>query len=123
MVPYRIEGIDTPIYAKRYVIQAPYFAESSVEIIAECSKNEKATGNNDCYFLDLFLSVDDYGTREPIVGLYFGSHNMNQEEIDTEVRAYILSQLDDTFHLLVRKYLLKEQLIEDWLNEHGDEMG
>ena len=44
MVPYRIEGIDTPIYAKRYVIQAPYFAESSVEIIAECSKNEKATG-------------------------------------------------------------------------------
>ena len=55
MVPYRIEGIDTPIYAKRYVIQAPYFAESSVEIIAECSKNEKATGNNDCYFLDLFL--------------------------------------------------------------------
>ena len=55
MVPYRIEGIDTPIYANRYVIQAPYFAESSVEIIAECSKNEKATGNNDCYFLDLFL--------------------------------------------------------------------
>ena len=97
-------------------------AENSVEIIAECSKNEKATGNNDYYFLELLFSVDDYGTREPIVGLYFGSQNMNQEEIDTEVSAYILSQLDDTFHLLVKRYLLKERLMEDWLNEHGDEM-
>lgn len=122
MVPYRIEGIDAPIYAKRYVIQGPYLAENSVEIIAECSKNEKTTGNNDYYFLELFFSVDDYGTREPIVGLYFGSQNMNQEEIDTEVSAYILSQLDDTFHLLVKRYLLKERLMEDWLNEHGDEM-
>ena len=76
MVPYRIEGIDAPICAKRYVIKGPHFAESSVEIIAECSKNEKATGNNDCYFLELFLSVEDYGTREPIVGLYFGSQNI-----------------------------------------------
>ncbi len=75
------------------------------------------------FFRAISLSVEDYGTREPIVGLYFGSQNMNQEEIDTEVRAYILSQLDDTFHLLVRKYLMKEQLIEDWLNEQGDEMG
>ena len=122
MVPYRIEGIDAPIYAKRYVIQGPYLAENSVEIIAECSKNEKATGNNDYYFLELLFSVDDYGTREPIVGLYFGSQNMNQEEIDTEVSAYHLSQLDDTFHLLVKRYLLKERLMEDWLNEHGDEM-
>ena len=122
MVPYRIEGIDAPICAKRYVIQGPYLAENSVEIIAECSKNEKATGNNDYYFLELLFSVDDYGTREPIVGLYFGSQNMNQEEIDTEVSAYILSQPDDTFHLLVKRYLLKERLMEDWLNEHGDEM-
>ena len=122
MTPYQIEGIDAPIYAKRYVIQGPYLTENSVEIIAECSKNEKATRNNDYYFLELFFSVDDYGTREPIVGLYFGSQNMNQEEIDTEVSAYILSQLDDTFHLLVKRYLLKERLMVDWLNEHGDEM-
>ena len=65
MTPYQIEGIDAPIYAKRYVIQGPYLTENSVEIIAECSKNEKATRNNDYYFLELFFSVDDYGTREP----------------------------------------------------------
>lgn len=123
MASYRIKGIDAPIYAKRYVIQGPYFGENSVKIIAECSKNEKATGNNDRYFLDLFLSVDNYGTREPIVGLYFGSRNMNQAEIDTEVSAFILSQLDDTFHYLVRNYLLKEQFMEDWLNDHRVEIG
>lgn len=123
MVPYRIKGIDAPVYTKRYVIQAPFFSENSVEIIAEWSKNNKAIGNNDYYFLELFLSVDNYGTRDPIVGIYFGTQNMNREEIEAEVRAYISSQLDNTFHLLVKKYLVKEQLIEDWLNEHGDEMG
>ena len=61
----------------------------------------------DYYLLSFYLSADDYGAREHIVGIPFGHSGMSQKEIDQEVvhwlQGYVLNDLMDDIHMYLKK--------------------
>ena len=115
---YRIIPVNKPVYSTCFSINSPALSGHQATIYAECSINAQFRGSNDYYFLELFLEVDSFGDRNHIVGLYFGSGQMSQETLDTEILSYVDSELNETFPVLVRRCILKEQLLEDWCDSH-----
>ena len=67
-----ITRIDEPIYTKLYKVSGPLLCGHKADIYAECQENLNSEGENDYYLLSFYLSADDYGTRDHIVGIPFG---------------------------------------------------
>ena len=116
-----ITRIDEPIYTKLYKVSGPLLCGHKVDIYAECQENLNTEGENDYYLLSFYLSADDYGAREHIVGIPFGHSGMSQKEIDQEVvhwlQGYVLNDLMDDIHM----YLKKEALFEEWLDKNSQD--
>ena len=117
MLDYTISKVDIPVYSCRYSIDGPSLSGHKVTIYAECSKNDHATGNDDYYFLELYMSADRYEDRDLLIGVYFGSKTMSQDDIDKEIVEYIAGELDEGFPDLLHHYHQKELLMESWLND------
>lgn len=113
-----ITRVDEPIYTKLYKVSGPLLCGHKADIYAECRENLSTEGENDYYLLSFYLSADDYGAREHIVGIPFGHSGMSQKEIDQEVahwlQGYVLNNLVDDIHM----YLKKEELFEEWLDKN-----
>lgn len=114
--PYTIATIDEEFYSLHFTLFSKEF-EDLIHFYAECSKNQDCHGADDYYYLELFFSVGDYGTRDFLIGLCFGHAAMDKEMLDREIRSYLNAELDDTFPELVTRFLKKEHLMEDWLSE------
>lgn len=89
----------------------------SITIYAECYRNEVGA-NNDYYALDLYLSGNDYSSREFIVGVTFGKEPMNQKAIDAEMDKWIEKITDDTYYPFAMKFAEYMQKMKVW-----DDMG
>ena len=109
--------IDDEFYSTHFSLSSKAF-EERIYLYAECSKNPDFRKQDDYYFLELFFSVGSYGAREFLVGLNFGQAKMDKETLDHRIRSYLKAELDNDFSALVQQYLKKEQLMENWLNEH-----
>ena len=98
-----ITRVDEPIYTKLYKVSGPLLCGHKADIYAECRENLSTEGENDYYLLSFYLSADDYGTRDHIVGIPFGHSGMSQNEIDQEVvhwlQGYVLNNLMDDIHI------------------------
>lgn len=118
--PYMVTSTHEEIYSSHFLLHSDEF-DNQIYFYAECSKNSKYRGDDDYYYLELFFSVEEYGAREYLIGLYFGNDKMDKQSLDKEIQAYLVDQLDDTFPALVKQYLKKEQLLEIWLDnqEHN----
>ena len=121
MLDYTISKVDIPVYSCRYSIDGPSLSGHKVTIYAECSKNDHATGNDDYYFLELYMSADGYEDRDLLIGVCFGSKPMSQEAIDEKIKEFTAGELNEGFSDLLHHYLQKEHLMEKWLdNTYGN---
>lgn len=109
-----IANTEKEIYSSHFSLYLKDFTYP-IFIYSECSKNVFSCGNNDYYSLELFFSVEEYGAREFLIGLNFGHKKMDKQSLDKEILAYLDTQLDDSFPVLIERYLKKEQLLEEWL--------
>lgn len=114
-----ISRIDDPIYTKQYKVSGPLLCGHEADIYAEYQENLNADGGNNYYLLNFYLSADGYGSRDHLVGIPFGHAGMSQEEIDGEVmhwiEGYVLDNLMDDIHMLLKK----EELYEKWLENNS----
>lgn len=115
--PYTLAAIDEEYYSLHFDLFSNEF-EKTIHFYAECSRNPDSRGDDDYYFLELFFSVDGYGSREHMTGVTFGRGAMDKERLDFEIRSFLNSMLDDSFSTDVALYLQKEHLIEKWMDEH-----
>lgn len=120
MNDYILTNVENEIYCRQFTVKSRSLHNEDVSIIAECTKNRKAEGVDDYYYLALFFEVGSYGTRDFLIGTLFGHAGMTKSEVDKEIEDAILVQLDDTFPSLVHRYLKKEDLMENWLQNHDE---
>ena len=106
--------VDEEIYTRKYLIPAESIdCNMQVEISAECTRAEERDRTCGFYQLTLYLSAGDYGARDYVVGLFFGTEKMSRAEIDREIDSYVESQVDEGFPALVENYLRKEKMWEN----------
>lgn len=117
MFDYTISKADIPTYSCRFLVDSSQLHGHKVTIYAECSKNDRADGRDDHYYLELFMSADGYGDRDLLIGVYFGSESMSQDDIDAKIVEYIEGELDEGFSDQLHHYLHKQNLMEEWLDE------
>lgn len=116
---YSIIREDDLYYTSHYRVK--YHAlDDPIYFFAECSINPDTREPNSYYYLELFFSVGLYGNREHLIGLYFGDCSLGKEELDYEIRSYIISQLDEVFPDLIRHYLKKEALMDAQLDNEDE---
>ena len=90
----------------------------SITIYAECHSNQTGA-NNDYYALDLYLSGNDYTSREFIVGVTFGKAPMEQKVIDTEIDRWIEKVTDETYYPFAMKFAEYMQKMKVWNDVEG----
>lgn len=64
MLNYTICKVDIPFYSCQFSIDGPSLNGHNVTIHAECSKNVRAEGRDDYYFLELYMNADGYEDRD-----------------------------------------------------------
>lgn len=117
MLNYTICKVDIPFYSCQFSIDGRSLNGHNVTIHAECSKNVRAEGRDDYYFLELYMNADGYEDRDFLIGLFFGSKSMSKKDIDKRITEYIAGQLDEGFPDLLHQYFQKEHLMEKWLDD------
>lgn len=101
-------------YVRHYEVSPEIVGGLSVTIYAECSLNLEKV-NNHYYFLNIFFSVDDYDDREFLIGVSFGTEEMDEASMAKEMDIWVdqIVSDDESFPACVQDYLRKEQVWED----------
>lgn len=113
-----ISILDEEIYTKHYNVDSPAISDKTIHIITECTRNPDPQRSDDHFKLDIYYSVDNYGTRDHLIGVLFGHQGMMKADIDKAIFDWVKSQFEDlNFREVISGYLKKEELYENWCGE------
>lgn len=97
--------ISSDYYVQRFKINDEWTGGRNATIHAECFQNAEKV-NEHFYFLELYLSVDDFGFRDFLLGVSFGTEIMDKEELDAEINSWIGQTItDEMFQSQIETYL------------------
>lgn len=111
--------IDEPVYTKVYELRGELAKGHKVNVYAECRKNNDSSGKDDYYKLSFFFDADGYGTRDFVIGVSCGNHELTQQELDAEITSWLKGQIAEDVLGSVDLYLTKEHLFEKWSEEQA----
>lgn len=112
--------LDEDIYTRHYDVDSPAVSDKPIHIITECTKNPDPQISDDHFKLDIYFSVGNYGTRDHLIGVFFGYQGMTKAEIDETILDLVKSQFEDlNFGEVISGYLKKEELYENWCVERN----
>lgn len=109
-------------YTRHYQINPNMVDGLSVTVYAECYPNTERV-NNHYYSLNILFSVDDYPDREFLIGVTFGTEQMDKKLLDQEIDTWIEQTVTDdrSFPAYIQDYLRKEEMWEDASAELSDD--
>ena len=94
------------VYARSYTVNPLLTGGHSVTIHTECSESGEPANGRNHYYLEIFMSADNYGARKFLVGVLFGAGSMNKREVDAQIDWFVNGQVgQECFSEDVREYL------------------
>lgn len=103
-------------YTRCYKLNPAQFGGLSVTVFALCTQNVEHI-NDEYYWLDLYYSVDDFGTLDYLIGVSFGKRQMDQKSVDTEMDGMVEHMVTGPdFPMMLQDYLERQRIVEDALN-------
>ena len=106
-------SVSSDYYTRQYEITPEVTFGHKATVYAVCALNPSGM-NGDKYSLDLFFSVDGYAARDYIVGISFGTGEMERAALDAEIDSWVRQYLDRDLITRIHRYLKKEQMWEEY---------
>ena len=88
-----------------------------VFVYAEGSPNTERV-NGHYYHLEIYFSVDNYCTRDFLIGVTFGTEQLDKRHMDAEMDRWVDQIVrEDTFPEYLKNYMKAQDLWEDTFND------
>lgn len=108
-------------YTRHYELSPKFTNGLQVTIYAECAPNK--TGMNGHYYaLNFYFSADEIPVRNYIIGVSFGTGQMEKRQIDAEIDRWVEQIIsEDSFLRDLKDYMRKEKMWENAQNNEAQD--
>ncbi len=110
-------NVTNDIYLRKYDLNPQFANGQQVFVYAESSLNTERV-NGHYYHLEIYFSVDNYCTRDFLIGVTFGTEQLDKRHMDAEMDRWVDQIVrEDTFPEYLKNYMKAQDLWEDTLND------